>query len=95
MLIEPLQPSLSMSEHSHDQELSDKLQQRIVTNAVMEQVKQGNPDLNEPNVDASSFWILSQNLLLQLITPNSPNFFSVCFVIAEKIDSVKFHLLSP
>ena len=39
-------------EIDNDQELSDKLQQRIVTNAVMEQVKQGNPDLNEPSLNA-------------------------------------------
>lgn len=36
----------------NDQELSDKLQQKIVTNAVREQVKQGNPDLNEPSLNA-------------------------------------------
>ena len=39
-------------EIDNDQELSDKLQQRIVTNAVREQVKQGNPDLNEPSLNA-------------------------------------------
>lgn len=36
----------------NDQELSNKLQQKIVTNAVREQVKQGNPDLNEPSLNA-------------------------------------------
>ena len=39
-------------EIDNDQELSNKLQQRIVTNAVREQVKQGNPDLNEPSLNA-------------------------------------------
>lgn len=39
-------------EIDNDTELSNKLQKRIVTNSIKEQVKEGNPDLNEPSLNA-------------------------------------------
>jgi hypothetical protein len=39
-------------EIKNDPELNKKLQEKIVVSSVKEQVRQGNPDLNEPSLDA-------------------------------------------